>query len=94
MAPGPGLHADPAQEIADWSTDTLTVPPGHPRQGEEMTLPDYGVDFLRDVFNPQFSEISLLIARKNSKSGVAAVMLLAHLIGPVDRLDSGPGLSR
>ena len=92
MAPGPGLPADPAQAIADWSTDTLTVPPGHPRQGEPMTLPDYGVDFLRDVFDPQFSEISLLIARKNSKSGVAAVMLLAHLIGPVRSLGFRAGI--
>ena len=92
MAPGPGLPADPAQSIADWSTDTLTVPPGHPRQGEPMTLPDYGVDFLRDVFDPQFSEISLLIARKNSKSGVAAVMLLAHLIGPCRSLGFRAGI--
>ena len=57
-----------------------------------MTLPSYGVDFLRDVFNPRYSEISLLIARKNSKSGVAAVMLLAHLIGPVRRAGFRAGI--
>ena len=57
-----------------------------------MTLPDYGVDFLRDVFDPRYSEISLLIARKNSKSGVAAVMLLAHLIGPVRSLGFRAGI--
>ena len=92
MAPGPGLPADPAQAIADWSTECLIVPPGHPRAGEPMTLPDYGVDFLRDVFDPRYSEISLLIARKNSKSGVAAVMLLAHLIGPVRSLGFRAGI--
>ena len=92
MAPGPGLPADPAQAIADWSTECLIVPPGHPRAGEPMTLPSYGVDFLRDVFNPKFSEISLLIARKNSKSGVAAVMLLAHLVGPVRQLGFRAGI--
>ena len=92
MAPGPGLPADPAQAVANWSTETLIVPPGHPRAGEPMTLPSYGVDFLRDVFNPKFSEISLLIARKNSKSGVAAVMLLAHLIGPVRSLGFRAGI--
>ena len=57
-----------------------------------MTLPSYGVDFLRDVFNPRYSEISLLIARKNSKSGVAAVRLLAHLIGPVRSLGFRAGI--
>ena len=57
-----------------------------------MTLPSYGVDFLRDVFDPKFSEVSLLISRKNSKSAVAAIALLAHLIGPCRSLGFRAGI--
>ena len=49
---------DPAQAVADWSRDCLIVPPGHPKAGEPMELPDYGVAFLRDVFT--HSETCLL----------------------------------
>ena len=92
MEPVPGLPADPAQAIADWSTECLIVPPGHPRAGEPMTLPSYGVDFLRDVFDPRYSEVSLLISRKNSKSAVAAIALLAHLVGPCRSLGFRAGI--
>ena len=74
---------DPAQAVADWSRDCLIVPPGHPKAGEPMELPDYGVAFLRDVFT--HSESLLCVGRKNSKSGIVAVLLLAHLAGPLRR---------
>ena len=90
MAPGPGLPADPAQAIADWSTECLIVPPGHHRSGSPMTLPDYGVDFLRDVFTHR--ESILCLARKNAKSAIVAVLLLAHLVGPVRRLGFRAGV--
>ena len=41
------LTGDPADVLAAWSASTLVVPAGHPNAGEPMTLPDYGVEFLR-----------------------------------------------
>ena len=72
---------DPAGAVADWSERVLRVPPGHPLAGSPMKLPGYGVDFLRDVFSHR--ESLLCMARKNSKSGIVAVYLLARLVGPV-----------
>ena len=72
---------DPAGAVARWSRDVLKVPPGHPRSGEPMELPDYGVSFLADVFTHR--ESLLCVARKNSKSAIVAVLLLAHLTGPL-----------
>ena len=41
------VAGDPADVLAAWSASTLVVPAGHPNAGEPMTLPDYGVEFLR-----------------------------------------------
>ena len=41
------VAGDPADALAAWSASTLVVPAGHPNAGEPMTLPDYGVEFLR-----------------------------------------------
>ena len=48
---------DPAGAVARWSRDVLKVPPGHPRSGEPMELPDYGVSFLADVFTHRESAL-------------------------------------
>ena len=42
-------------------------------------IPDFGVKFLKDVYNPAILEILFCCGRKNSKSALVAVMLLAHL---------------
>ena len=77
---------DDASALAAWSEATLTVPPGHPLAGEPMVLPDYGVEFVRDALNHR--ESLLCMARKNAKSGLAAVLALGLLVGPLRR----PGL--
>ena len=74
---------DPARAVAKWSKSKLVIPPGHPSEGQPLILPDYGVAFLGDVFT--HSETSLIIARKNAKSAIVAVLLLAHLAGPLRR---------
>ena len=79
MTPVVSLPSDPAGEISRWSAETLLVPPGHHRSGSAMEIPDYGVAFLRDVFTHR--ESLLCLARKNAKSAIVAVLLLAHL-GP------------
>ena len=40
-------HADPVGALAAWAASTLIVPPGHPRSGEPMALPDFAADWLR-----------------------------------------------
>lgn len=57
------------------------VPPGHPREGEPLALPSYGVDFLRDALEAR--ESLLCVARKNAKSAIIAVLLLGRLVGPL-----------
>ena len=51
-----------------------------------MALPDYGVDFVRDALSHR--ESLLCMGRKNSKSGICAVLALGLLVGPLRR----PGL--
>ena len=50
-------------------------------------IPDFGVKFLKDVYNPAILEILFCCGRKNSKSALVAVMLLSHLAddGPLRR---------
>ncbi len=72
-----------AGELAKWASKSLIVPPGHPRSGEPMALPDFGVRFLHDAL--QAREALLSVSRKNGKSSVIAVLLLGHLAGPLRR---------
>ena len=51
-----------------------------------MKLPAYGLAFLRDVFRPGIRESLLCVARKNAKSAIVAIWLLACLCGPLRRL--------
>ncbi|MCY4666112.1 MAG: terminase large subunit, partial [Acidimicrobiaceae bacterium] len=82
----PVVPVDPAGALAEWSAERLVVPPGHPLAGEPMMLPDYGVEFIRDALAHR--ESLLCMGRKNSKSGIVAVLSLGLLVGPLAR----PGL--
>ena len=73
--------AAPAEAVAEWSRTTLKVPPGHPNAGEPMELPPFGVAFLADALT--HSESALLVARKNAKSAVVGIYVLARLVGPL-----------
>ena len=79
----PDPPADPAAAVYEWAKDKLVIPAGHPRAGEPFELPPYLVDYFRDALAPDTQESLLCIARKNSKSGAVAVLLLAHLVGPL-----------
>ena len=72
---------DPVGALAAWARETLVVPPGHPKAGEPMALPDFAVDFLRDGWNAH--ESAMTCGRKNSKSAICAVLALGHLVGPL-----------
>ena len=76
-------HADPVGALAAWASATLIVPPGHPRSGEPMALPDFAADWLRASWDAHESALST--ARKNAKSAIAAVLALGYLVGPLRR---------
>ena len=80
------VPVDPALALAGWSASKLVVPPGHPLAGAPMSLPAYGVEFVRDALVHR--ESLLCLGRKNSKSGIVAVLCLGLLAGPLRR----PGL--
>ena len=79
----PKWPRDPAGVLAKWSRAVLKVPPGHPLAGQPMVLPAFAVDWLRDALAPGIRESALFMARKNSKSAICAVYLLARLAGPL-----------
>ena len=74
---------DPVGVLAAWAASTLVVPPGHPRAGEPMALPDFAVDWLRKSWDAHESALST--ARKNAKSAIAAIVCLGFLCGPLKR---------
>ena len=76
-------HADPVGALAAWAASTLIVPPGHPRSGQPMALPDFATDWLRASWDAHESALST--ARKNAKSAIAAVVCLGYLCGPLRR---------
>ena len=76
-------HIDPVGALAEWAASTLIVPPGHPRSGDPMALPEFAVDWLRASWDAHESALST--ARKNAKSAIAAVLALGYLVGPLRR---------
>lgn len=68
--------------------ENLKVPSGI-GQGRPLVLRDWQKDFIRNVYDPTDAEglrlvrrAILSIARKNGKSGLAAALVLVHLVGP------------
>ena len=72
---------DPIGALCEWARSCLVVPSGHERAGAPMVVPRYAADFLRESLDAR--ESALLVARKNGKSAVCAVLALAHLVGPL-----------
>ena len=79
---------NPIAALAAWSETTLRVPVGHPLAGQPLRLPDYGLLFLADALKHRYSLMSC--GRKNAKSAIIAVYLLARLVGPL-RVDGWRG---
>ena len=76
---------DPAEAVIKWAATSLVTPAGHPRAGQPLALPEYLAAVVRDIYRPGIREICLIIARKNAKSAAIAVVLLAHLAGPLKK---------
>ena len=88
MVPVPGVPVypdDPAEAVAQWA-QTLTIPDGL-LQGERFQIADWQLRFLRDALAPGCREAALSVSRKNGKSCVCALLLLAYLSaeGPLHR---------
>ena len=82
--PLPEAPSDKAEAIFEWARDKLIVPPGHPKkEGSPMVIPEYGRLFLRDALAAETHEALLCLGRKNAKSAIVAVLVLAYLAGPL-----------
>ena len=83
----PAAPDNPAKAVAGWAAKRLKVPPGHARAGAPMALPPFATKFFRDALKPGVREAGLFCARKNAKSAILAVLILAHLAddGPLRR---------
>ena len=71
-----------ARLIQSWAAAELKVPTGL-LQGEPMRLVEFQVAWLGAALAPAVLEAGLSMARKNGKSGLIAVVLLAYLVGPM-----------
>ena len=89
----PAWPSDPAAAVVEWARDSLRVPAGHPQAGSRFELPEYLQKVIRDIYAPGVREVLLLIARKNAKSVAIAVVLLAHLAGPLRRFGWRAGVA-
>ena len=74
---------DAGAVVAQWAASTLRVPSG-PLRGQPYKLDCWQVEWLSAALAPNIREAGLSVARKNGKSGLVAVLLLAHLCGPVN----------
>ena len=80
----PKIPSDPEEQadlVFKWAAKRLRVPPGHKNQGKRMIVPAYGQKFIIDALS--HSESLFCTGRKNSKSGITAILALAHLCGPL-----------
>ena len=74
---------DKATAIAEWAKESLRVPTGL-LTGQPFTLAPFQIEWLRNALRASNKESALSCARKNGKSGLIAVVLLAFLVGPLN----------
>ena len=83
--PLPKPPDDKARAICAWAAAKLKVPPGHPKEGGPLVIPEYGEAFLRDALAETTHEALLCLGRKNAKSAIVAATVLSFLAGPLRR---------
>ena len=69
-----------------WARQELIIPSGL-LAGKPFELQPWQLRFLRSAWRPGVIESGLSCARKNGKSGLIAVLMLGHVIGPLRRFD-------
>ena len=93
VKPLPETPSDLADAICQWAKKFLKVPPGHPKEGGPLMVPAYGQRFLTDALAETTHEALLCLGRKNAKSAIVAVLLLAYLVGPLRRAGFRAGVA-
>lgn len=78
----PTLPRAPWTAIRKWAKQELIVPAGL-MQGQRFSIQRWQWEFLRGALQRDVVEAGLSVARKNGKSGLVAVLLLAYLVGPL-----------
>ena len=76
----PKSIAEKVRAVAEWSR-SLKCPPGHPRAGEPLELPEFVLEFFTGALGARRSVLS--VARKNAKSSALAILALSYLVGPL-----------
>ncbi|MCY4028369.1 MAG: terminase large subunit, partial [Acidobacteria bacterium] len=74
---------DGARAVAEWAAASLRVPAGHPAAGRPFNLDPWQIAIVDDALTHR--ETLACMARKNAKSATIAVLVLAHLAGPLRR---------
>ena len=74
------------KSLAKWAERELVIPSGL-RAGKPFKLAPWQLRFLRAAWRSGRIESGLCCARKNGKTGLIAVLILAHLVGPLRRFD-------
>ena len=67
--------------LKQWA-EALVVPSGL-LGGTHFVIPDWQLDFIKASMGKGIREAGLSVARKNGKSGLIALLLLCHLVGPL-----------
>lgn len=82
-APAPGQTKPTGDDIITWIEEKCRIPEGR-FIGAPFKLDDFQKAELRRIYDNQFGtrRAILSFARKNGKTGLAAVLLLVHLVGP------------
>ena len=75
--------ADDARAVVDWARAALVVPPGHAHAGRPFRIADWQSSIIADAL--RYRETLVCVARKNAKSALIAILVLAYLAGPLRR---------
>jgi phage terminase large subunit-like protein len=68
-------------EVIDWIEEYLFVPEGK-LVGQQVRLEDWQKEIIRGIYDTPTRMAIISMARKNGKTALAAMLLLAHLLGP------------
>ena len=75
------LSSKRAQRVVRFIEEFLVVPEGKD-VGKPVRLRDWQLEFIDKVYGTPTRRAILSMGRKNGKSAITAMLLLAHLVGP------------
>ena len=81
---GPVYGPTTGDVLCAWAEQTLVVPSGL-LQGESFNIEEWQRAFIVDTMQAGVRDSILCTARKNGKTGLVALLVLAYLVGPLNR---------